>query len=161
MNVTEYLPPWHGQGGVSGKSLRLADIAKPLAFSLAGNQRHAILIVDACGIIRFAVTRELFGWSDEELSEIHLPLLVPSLPFREATPGYNVAYARLTFADRGWQPHRAVGADGNEFPVELSVHTVPIGRSYALLFAIRETPAVEAGLLARSATGYAEEAMAG
>lgn len=130
-----------GHGPVFGEKPRPEDvIGQPLAFALSGHPRHAILIAEASGHIRFATTRNLFGWSDEELPGCSLQSLIPSLPVRPNTPGYNIAYVRMTFEDRVWKSHRALRADGQELPVELSIHTVPIGRSYALLVAVREMP---------------------
>lgn len=101
------------------------------------------MILDASGVIRFAATGSLFGWSDEELSGGLLQSLLPALPLRQSTPGYNVAYMRMAFADQSWQRHCAVAADGSELCVELFVRPLPIGRSYAFLTAVREiiTPA--------------------
>jgi hypothetical protein len=126
-------------------------IGQPLAFALSGHPRHAILIVEASGYIRFAATRNLFGWSDEELPGSSLQSLLPTLPIRSNTPGYNIAYVRMTFEDRSWKSHRAVRADGKALPVELSVHTLPIGRSYAWLVVVREMPGNQAyvGTLSR------------
>jgi hypothetical protein len=122
----------------SGETLRPEQVGAPLAYAIGGHQRHAVLIVDAQGIIRFATTRQIFGWTDEALTDSPLQSLIPSLPVRKATPGYNIAYARLSFAEQGWQCHRALSVDGLEFPVELSVQTIPVDRSFAMLIAVRE-----------------------
>jgi hypothetical protein len=141
MTVTDILRRRRRQDFVSRQTLRLEDIGQPLAVALAGHHRHAVLIADAAGLIRFASTRQLFGWSDQELPGTHLQWLIPTLPVRENTPGYNVAYVRMAFATQDWQPQSAAAADGDEVPVEVSVRILPIGRSYALLIAIRELPA--------------------
>jgi hypothetical protein len=130
----------HERSPVFGKKLRQDDIARPLAFALSGHPRHAILIVEASGYIRFATTRNLFGCKDEELPGSNLQSLIPTLPIRSSTPGYNIAYVRMMFADQIWKLHRALRVDGKELPVGLSIHPVPIGRSYALLVAVREMP---------------------
>lgn len=155
--MKEALHLWHEQESVSGDKLRLDQVAKPMAYAMAGHQRHAILIADASGNIRFAATRNLLGWSDEDLPDSHLQLLVPTLPVRAGTPGYNVAYVRMNFADQGWQTHRARCADGKDLSVQLSVRTLPIGRGYALLIAVREMPRAQIsfGALARSSPCYA------
>jgi PAS domain S-box-containing protein len=142
MTETKHL--WDDQGReygrVFGKKLRQDDIARPMAFALTGHPRHAIMIIEASGQIRFATTRNLFGWSDEKLSGSSLQSLIPTLPIRSDTPGYNIAYVRMTFSDQIWKFHRALRADGKELPVELSIRPLPIGRSYALLVAVREMP---------------------
>jgi len=132
------LSTWQERDALSGDTLRAEDIGKPLASTIAGHHRHAILILDAYSIIRFATTRRLFGHSDEELPETPLKSLIPTLPMRPSTPGYNVAYARLAFADQIWQSHRAVSRERRTFPVELCVRTLPMGRSFTLLAAVRE-----------------------
>jgi PAS domain S-box-containing protein len=147
--MTETQRLWHGQGSernpVCGEKLRQDDIiGRPLAFALAGHSRHAILIVEPSGYIRFATTRNLFGWSDEELPGSSLQALIPTLPIRSNTPGYNIAYVRMSFDNQSWKLHRALRVDGKELPVEMSVRIVPIGRSYALLVAIREIPCNQA-----------------
>lgn len=128
----------HDQATRASGLLRPEDFGRPLAASIAGHHRHAILILDVNGTIRFAATRDIFGYADEELIDRHLDSLLPTLPLRKTTPGYNVAYVRVAFADRGWHRHRAVGANRAAFPIEVSVRALPIGRSYAFLAAIRE-----------------------
>jgi hypothetical protein len=114
------------------------EIGKPLAHAIAGHHRHAILILDASGVVRFATTRSMFGWSDHELPEAQIQALIPGVPIRQATPGYNVAYARLAFADSAWQRYVAVSTSGSGIPVDLKLRALPIGHGYALLAAIRE-----------------------
>lgn len=142
----------------SGATLDPELIGAPLAYALGGHQRHAVLIVDALGVIRFATTRQIFGWDDAALTDTPLQALIPSLPVRENTPGYNVAYVRLSFAGQGWQRHRALCADGRELRVELSVRMIPVGRSFAMLVAIREVCAGlgDAAALARSSQNCGE-----
>ena len=89
---------------------------EPPAATVAGHHRHAILILDVSGIIRFSATRRLFGRSDDELTDSHLQWFIPTLPMRENTPGYNVAYVRLAFAERGWQRHRRGVGRTRPFP---------------------------------------------
>ena len=119
------------------------DIGKPLAATIAGHHRHAILILDARGVIRFAATRGMFGRSDEDLVDRHLQSVVPTIPLRRTTPGYNVAYVRLNFAERGWQRHRAASAGRGGFSAEISLRPLAIGHSYAFLAAVREARAGE------------------
>jgi hypothetical protein len=125
----------------AGDPPRPEDIGKPLAATLAGHHRHAILILDVQGTVRFAATRGMFGRADEELLDLHLHALVPSLPLRATTPGYNIAFVRLAFADRHWHRHRGLYAGQRVFPVEVSIRALPMGRSYMLLAAIREVRA--------------------
>lgn len=132
----------HDQEIETGNPPRPEDIGKPLAATVAGHHRHAILILDVNGIVRFAATRRMFGRADEELLDHHVHSLVPSVPLRPTTPGYNIAFVRLAFARRGWHRHRGLYADRSVFPVEVSIRPLPIGRSYALLVAIREVHAV-------------------
>ena len=143
--MTHLSPARRGQQNTAGDLLRTEDIGKPLAATVAGHHRHAILIMDINGNIRFAATRGMFGRSDDELLDIHLQKLIPSVPLRATTPGYNVAYVRLAFAERGWHRHRmAAGGRGNR-QVDISVRALSIGHSYALLAAIREVPMDRAG----------------
>lgn len=148
--MTHVPSTWQDGSIPSGETLRPEDIGKPLAATMAGHHRHAILILDVNGVIRFASTRRLFGCADEQLSDSHLQTLIPTLPMRESTPGYNIAYVRLAFADEGWRRHRAVSADRGAIPVEVSVRPLAIGRSYALLAAVREVHATDRGVGYRS-----------
>lgn len=72
-------------------NLQSDAIGKPLAHAIAGHHRHAILILDAVGVVRFAATRTMFGLHDDELPDTHIQEMIPGVPIREATPGYNVA----------------------------------------------------------------------
>jgi hypothetical protein len=141
--MTNLQNAWHDLDTQAGNLPRPEDIGKPLAATFAGHHRHAILILDVGGIIRFAATRGLFGRADEDLVNVQLQSLVPSLPLRESTPGYNVAYVRLAHTDRAWHRHRAVCAGRDAFPVDVSARILPIGRSYALLAAIREVRSLD------------------
>jgi hypothetical protein len=132
-------------GVVADDASRPEDIGQPLAATVTGNHRHAIFILDACGTIRFAATRRMFGRTDEELVDRHVQSLVPSMPLRKTTPGYNIAYVRLAFAERRWQRHRAVSCGRGAFAVEVSVRPLAIGNSYALLAAMREAHAGQRG----------------
>lgn len=141
--MTSLQRAWQDHEIQGGDWPRPEDIGKPLAAAVAGHHRHAILILDVSGMVRFAATRGLFGRPDEELLDRPMQELVPTVPLRANTPGYNIAYVRLAFADRRWYRHQGAAAGCGTFPVEMSIRALSIGRSYALLAAVREVRAAD------------------
>lgn len=58
--------------------------------------------------------------------------LLPALPLRQDTPGYNVAYIRMSFHGGRWQGHEMRLRNGASAPVRLQIHTISLERGYCL-----------------------------
>lgn len=90
-------------------------------------------ILDARGRIQFCSKPVSFTSNEQDLLGKSILHLVPGLPLREATPGYNIAYVRFTFAKNQWQRHTIKIADGSLQQVDISLTPIPLERGYCLL----------------------------
>jgi hypothetical protein len=78
----------------------------------------AVIVLDAYGTVCGCTpaAAELFGADMDAALGRHVTALVPSLPFRPSTPGYNVAYASFSpDEERAWQRLGAVDMRGRAF----------------------------------------------
>lgn len=111
----------------------------------AGQMHDVALVLDARSRIQHCDPQNPFIDWDETLNEKPINALIPGLPLREQTPGYNIAYVRYWFADYAWQRHLILSAGGMLVPVDVHLRTVALARSYCLLGTLRFTPGVATG----------------
>ena len=105
-----------------------------------------LCILDVRGRIQFCGNPGLFGRTAEELKGQPLSSFIPGLALRDATPGYNLAYVGLWFRNDEWRHHSAVGADGRDIPLEVTLRKVEVDGQHWLLAMLRTAPlADEAG----------------
>jgi PAS domain S-box-containing protein len=100
---------------------------------------HGIVVVDTQGFIRFcsAAAAQAFGWSCDKVSGKPIASLVPKLPLRAGTPGYNLAYALFWFPGQLWRAVEGRDCDGRVVPLEISVSAARIDGKHQLLLALR------------------------
>ena len=99
----------------------------------AGVNAEVFCIFDAHGCARFCSAPQVFLRNSNDMRKLSLCDLVPALPFRPTTPGYNIAYVRLNFPHDAWQTHTVRTADAGLQPAELCLKPIPLGRGYCLL----------------------------
>lgn len=99
--------------------------------------REVVLVLDARSRIQHCDRHNPFIDWDETWTEKPINALIPDLPLREQTPGYNIAYVRYWFANHAWQRHLARSVRGALLPVDLHLRTIPLGRGYCLLGTLR------------------------
>jgi hypothetical protein len=83
---------------------------------------HGSLIFDLQSIVRFcspALARRL-RCPPDALRGMEIRAVLPDIPFRKNTPGYNIAVCRVLFAVSR-QPLRLRTSDGLSVPVRVSV----------------------------------------
>lgn len=113
---------------------------------------NAMLVLDLCGRIQFCseAAARLFGYPAADLLGRSVRALIPELPLRPGTSGYNTAYAQFRFAEGAWRPFWGRAADRRTIPVEISLGILKLGdkRGFVLAF---QHPARHPGLEANPA----------
>lgn len=100
-------------------------------------EKNGLIILDARGRIQFCSDHPLFADGRGRLLGHSIMHLVPGLPLREATPGYNIAYVRLSFSEQEWQRQTVMTAGGSFRDADVSLRLIPLERGYCLLGRIR------------------------
>ncbi|MFO1319351.1 MAG: diguanylate cyclase [Burkholderiales bacterium] len=98
------------------------------------------VLLDGGGRISFAnaVAAELFGQPLTELIDLPIAALIPDLPLRDGTPGYNAAFVRFWFADGRWVPFRcADGARGTR-RIEVAIESCRLQDRRAFVLSLRQ-----------------------
>lgn len=101
----------------------------------------AVLILDARSAVQFCsdAAAQLFDGKSDEILGRPISALIPALPLRTVTPGYNVAYARFWSVQHGWRRFCPSAQDAHTIPLEVSLkaaqrhHDIP----YALVVSLR------------------------
>lgn len=88
------------------------------------------------------LTAERFGSSEADLVERPIASLIPALPFRPNTPGYNVAYTSLWFPSGTWRTLLGLKPDGQSFPLQLSAAMLRMKDERRIVLGLRQ-PAVD------------------
>lgn len=103
---------------------------------------QALVVIDPHGSIRHCTARAgaLLARPPETLQGRLVTELLPGLPLRRHTPGYNLAYLMMTFAQGAWHQGRALTGDGRQLQVELSLMVVNLGKHFGVLVSLRQPP---------------------
>lgn len=123
---------WHSEFAASPKNQHSAhEFAAPAPSE--EKSREVFCIFDACGCARFCSDPHVFAKNSNDTRQLSLCELLPGLPLRPTTPGYNIAYVRLNFPHNIWQTHTVHTASAGQQQAELCLKPVPLGRGYCLL----------------------------
>lgn len=95
--------------------------------------KKVMFVLDARGRIQYWSTPESLSNAGNALLGQPIRHLVPHLPLRDKTPGYNIAFARLSFAEDQWLPYHVRMADTSLHPAEIHLKTIPLERGFCLL----------------------------
>lgn len=95
------------------------------------------LILDTKGCIQYCSEPALFASAEQALHGQPVTAVIPSLPFRSKTPGYNVAYTRFAFDNDRWHRHSVKLGDGQLAPMDLMVRAIPVNHGYCLLVLLK------------------------
>ena len=99
---------------------------------------YGSLLLDLAGRILFcgSSVAALAGRSADELTGRQVRALLPELPIREDTRGYNLA-ASIALFGTNWLPYRLSRDAEGEVPVEACVQHVFVDRAPALVVNLR------------------------
>ncbi|MBS0352396.1 MAG: diguanylate cyclase [Proteobacteria bacterium] len=96
----------------------------------------ATLILNQGGQIRLCslAAGQLFGYEISRVIDMHINALIPDLPLRGNTPGYNLAFAHFTPGGTRWRRFHGRDAAGRRFPVSITIDYLKLdrGRGFVL-----------------------------
>lgn len=102
---------------------RSGEAAKPSRNHLERRcaAEQAVLIVNARGAVDYCSNGAagILGSSVEQILGQPIASVIPELPFKDTTPGYNVAYARFWSDRPAWRKSDCSAPTGEAVPVEL------------------------------------------
>lgn len=111
---------------------------------------NAVLVLDHCARIRFctAAAGRVFGQRPDDVLSANVTTLIPRLPLRPNTPGYNLAYAAFQAGSIHPRKFRARHAHGYEFSLDVAIKPLTLQGRHGLVVELlvpqaRDIPAVE------------------
>lgn len=104
---------------------------------LASLLENVFFVLDPWGRFRYLSTMESSSGDGAGLIGQPISRLVPALPLREKTPGYNIAFARFSFAGDRWQSYDVRMPDATLLPAKICLWPLLIGHGHCLLGLMR------------------------
>lgn len=106
---------------------------------------QAMIVIDARGLIRHCSTGagEFLGSPSRSMCGRGLGEVLPGLPLRGETPGYNLAYLLMNHPPGAWHAGWVRAPGGEPRRVELSIALMHLGGQAWILMALREPPRPE------------------
>jgi CheY-like chemotaxis protein len=128
-----------GRTGTAGFEPGRGSVVPENAGAATSPDLHGIVVVDPHGVVRFcsAAAARAFGSDADRLAGKPIASLVPQLPLRSGTPGYNLAYALFWFPDQLGRAVEGLDCDGRAVPLEISVSAARIEGKHQLLLSLR------------------------
>lgn len=94
------------------------------------------LILNQSGQVRLCslAAGQLFGYEISRVIDMHISALIPDLPLRGNTPGYNLAFAHFSPSGTRWRRFHGRDATGRRFPLSVAIDylTLDRGRGFVL-----------------------------
>lgn len=125
----------YGQPLTAGMTSALAPILPPERRN--GEPESVMMVLDGRGRVQFCNAPDALATAHDRLIGSPIRQLLPRLPLRETTPGYNVAYVRCAFSGDQWQQHALTTAPGKSKPVAIQVRPIALERGHCFLTLIR------------------------
>ncbi len=103
-------------------------------------QRQGILVLDSLGEIALCNVNaaQIFGYETGSLLRKPVSFLIPTLPLRSATPGYNLAFAHF-WPREAWRNFHGRDASGVLFPLEISLRSTRLNSQRAIALDLRQS----------------------
>ena len=116
--------------------------ACPDWFSLPASEpgEKIIFILDARGRLRFFSHPESLSCMGLDLVDQPICTLVPDLPLRDETPGYNIAFAAFSFAEGSWRTYQVLRSDGSRQTAEVRLVPLALEHDHFLVGVMRLKP---------------------
>lgn len=143
------VPAIRERGWKRGRHLRRATELRDSAYAphpeyqarrrVAAPIDNLMLILDKSGRIRSCspAAAQLFKRRPAELLEAGVRTLIPDLPIRENTPGYNLSYTVFSYPTGGWQRFEGHDAVGRTFPIDVSIDTLSLEGKRGFIVSMR------------------------
>ena len=99
----------------------------------------ATIILDRLGKILFcnATAARLFCARTQQLLGLDIRALMPNLPLRPVTPGYNLAYATFWAAEGGWRQFNGRDSGRRVFRLEAALDKYELASRRQILLSLR------------------------
>jgi diguanylate cyclase (GGDEF)-like protein/PAS domain S-box-containing protein len=103
---------------------------------------QALLVIDVHGLIRHCTARAggLLTQSPAALRGRPCTEVLPDLPLRRQTPGYNLAYLMMAYAPGDWHQGDVLAGDGRQLRLDLSLTVLNLGKHFWILVGLRLPP---------------------
>ncbi|MDD5297138.1 MAG: diguanylate cyclase [Rhodocyclaceae bacterium] len=97
------------------------------------------LILDVGGVVRYGdeVAAEMFGMARDDLVGLPAGSLIPLLPLKPGTPGYNVACCHFHFSDGQWRRFLAQAPGGRRLELEVLIEHVKLPKVHEFILSLR------------------------
>ena len=95
----------------------------------------AIAVLDKHGVVTFssAAAGALFQASPDQLEGLEMARLLPGLPLKRDTPGFNLAFADFWGRDGIWLDFMGALPNGQPIPLAVSLRKLRVENSYSIL----------------------------
>lgn len=115
----------------------------PAAESDALFDHDATLAFDLHARVRFcsAAARAMIGRQSSQVLDEAISALIPSLPLRAGTPGYNAAYIAFWFGRHRWHTYQVLDARRRAIAVDLTIEPAAIAGAPCFVLSMRQPPA--------------------
>ena len=103
--------------------------------AMAPGSQLSMMVLDKFGVIRYCsvFAARLFRASAQELIGRSIASLVPQLPLRQQTPGYNIAFATFWAAADSNPAYTAVDGQGGSIPIRISLEQLSLEGHHQIL----------------------------
>ncbi len=100
----------------------------------------ALIVLDRFGIVDNcnAAAGELFGGTLPGLLGRHVNGVIPGMPIRSGTPGYNIAYAAYWSRHASYRTFTGIDLRGNALDLDIRVDCVPVDGDPRIVLALRQ-----------------------
>lgn len=101
---------------------------------------NTTLILNQSGQIRLCslAAGQLFGYEISRVIDMHISALIPDLPLRGNTPGYNLAFAHFSPGRAQWRSFHGRDAAGRRFPISITIDYLKLDRGRGFVLNIQQ-----------------------
>lgn len=142
----EFMTRPHGracrESGISRSSRRITPLTDPRA-PIEASMASFTLVLDLRGCIRSCspAAAQLFGIRAAAAIGRPVRALIPELPLRDDTPGYNLAFVAFRFSADEWATFDGVDGTGRRFGIEISIAQMTLDGRFGLVLELRQSSA--------------------
>lgn len=130
-----------GASGVPAEKTSIEIFARPAGFPADSRpaSEPAVALLDKRGIVSFSspAMGNLFHTSQELLEGHEVSTLLPGLPLKKTTPGYNLAFADAWEHEATWRKLKGLSPSGDDILLEISLKKLSMNTDQYILLGMR------------------------